>query len=191
MKPPHTSSGQRGILLVALFALAGLCPPAVAAQDAPPPATLPAVKAAFVYNFIKLVTWPEARLAAGEAPIAVCLVDGEAMDEALRLALDGKSVEGHPVRVERLAAAGDELAGCHVLYLDAAHQSRYPALMAKAAGKGVLVVDEGSNFTWPDGMIRLFADQGRVRFELNLQAVERAGLKIDPRLIRLARIATR
>jgi hypothetical protein len=40
-------------------------------------------------------------------------------------------------------------------------------------------------------MIRLFQEQNRVRFELNLESLERSGLKVDPRLIRLARIATR
>lgn len=39
-------------------------------------------------------------------------------------------------------------------------------------------------------MIRLFPGQNRMRFELNLESFERSGLKVDPRPIRLARIAT-
>ena len=86
--------------------------------------------------------------------------------------------------------AEDSLASCHVLYLGGRSSARNATLMAKVSGKGVLLVDEGPRFSWPDGMIRLFQEQNRMRFELNLESLERSGLKVDPRLIRLARIAT-
>lgn len=150
----------------------------------------PSVKAAFVYNFIKLVSWPEARLPAGSAPVQVCVMKGDEMEPALRQVLTGKLAGSHPIQVAPVAA-DDSFGACHVLYLGSRTAARNAALMAKAAGKGVLLIDEGPRFTWPDGMIRLFQEQNRMRFELNLESFERAGLKVDPRLIRLARIAER
>lgn len=82
------------------------------------------------------------------------------------------------------------MAGCHVLYLGARSAAHNAALMARVRGKGVLIVDDRAPFSWPDGMIRLFPGQNRMRFELNLESFERSGLKVDPRPIRLARIAT-
>ena len=149
-----------------------------------------AVKAAFVYNFVKLVSWPEARLPPGNAPVQVCVIKGDEMEEALRQALAGKLAGTHPIQVLPVGA-DDGFAACHALYLGSRTASRNATLMARAAGRGVLVVDEGPRFTWPDGMIRLFQEQNRMRFELNLESFERAGLKVDPRLIRLARIAQR
>ncbi|HUR39872.1 MAG TPA: YfiR family protein [Verrucomicrobiae bacterium] len=150
--------------------------------------TLPAVKAAFVFNFIKLVSWPESRLPAGGATVQVCALRGDEMEPALRQALNGKMTGSHPIQVQMMDP-GDNLSTCHVLYLG--NPSARSALMARVGGKGVLLVDEGQQFSWPDGMIRLFQEQNRMRFELNLDSLERAGLKVDPRLIRLARIATR
>lgn len=181
MKP--AARPLRGLAAGLLLALLS---PVAAAQEE----VLPAVKAAFVYNFIKLVSWPEARFESPEAPARVCVYEGEPMAPALRQALEAKTFDGRGIRVLTLAPAA-ELAGCHVLYLGTPQQPRYLQLMARAGDKGLLVIDEGPAFSWPDGMIRLFLEEGRVRFELNLQSVERAGLKIDPRLIRLARIATR
>jgi hypothetical protein len=172
----------------ALLAAALLAVPAT--LPAAEGASLPSVKAAFVFNFIKLVSWPEARLPAGGSPVQVCVLKGDDMEAALRQALGGKVAGTHPITV--VAVTGDEaLTACHVLYLGTRSSSRNAALMAKVAGKGVLLVDEGPRFSWPDGMIRLFQEQNRMRFELNMESLERANLKVDPRLIRLARIATR
>jgi hypothetical protein len=150
--------------------------------------SLPQVKAAFVFNFIKLVSWPDRRFDDANAPVRVCVTRGDEMLEPLRQSISGKLVGSHPIEVVQ---ADENLAPCHVLYLGRQASERYAALMASVSGKAVLLVDEGNAFTWPDGMIRLFLEQSRVRFELNLEAVERSGLKVDPRLIRLARIATR
>lgn len=172
--------------LAALAALLLAAAPARAAADA----SLPSVKAAFVFNFIKLVSWPERRFDSDSAPIQVCVLRGDSMEPALRQSLGGKMAGARPVEVA--AVSGDDnLSGCHVLYLGSQASVRYAVLMTRVAGKGVLLIDEGEQFTWPDGMIRLFLEQSRVRFELNLDSVERAGLKVDPRLIRLARIASR
>jgi hypothetical protein len=168
---------------LALLLLALAAAPAAHADSEPA-----AVKAAFVFNFIKLVSWPEPRLPGGAAPLQVCVLKGDEMEAPLRQALAGKVVGSHPIQVTALTAEQNP-APCHVLYLGGRGGARNAALMARAAGQGVLLVDEGERFTWPNGMIRLFEEQNRMRFEINLQALERSGLKVDPRLIRLARIA--
>jgi hypothetical protein len=112
------------------------------------------------------------------------------MQPALRRSLAAKLVGTRALEVASLEAEGDVLQ-CHVLYLGGHAVGRHESLMARVRGQGVLLVDEGPQFNWPDGMIRLFIEQNRVRFELNLESLERSGLRVDPRLIRLARIATR
>lgn len=176
----------RGRVLTLLAALLLAPGPLGAAAET----SLPSVKAAFVFNFIKLVSWPEARLPASGGTVQVCVIKGDEMEGALRQALQGKHAGQHPIEVAVMDPEAN-LASCHVLYLGARSAARNAALMARVSGKGVLLVDEGARFTWPDGMIRLFQEQNRMRFELNLESLERSGLKVDPRLIRLARIATR
>lgn len=151
---------------------------------------LAAVKSAFVFNFIKLVSWDAERLPQPSTPINVCVLGGDPIEDPMKLTLANKAVAQHPL-ASLTVNADDSFTACHVLYLGPQAAPRYSALMARAAGKGVLVIDEGPQFSWPDGMIRLFLEQNRVRFEINLESMERAGIHADPRLIRLARIATR
>lgn len=163
---------------------------AVSAAASAADSSLPNVKAAFAYNFVKLAAWPAQRFTGASAPLQVCVIKSDPMESALRESLAGKLAGERIISVQSVGS-DDSFASCHALYLGASLAPRFPALMGRAVAKGVLLIDEGPQFTWPDGMIRLYTEQNRVRFELNLEALERAGLKVDPRLIRLARIATR
>lgn len=171
--------------LAAAGLLSAVAVPAIAADS-----SLPSVKAAFAYNFVKLTAWPDARFAGPTSPLQVCVIKGDLMEEPLRASLAGKPAGARMIGV-RQVGPDDSFATCHVLYLGTLMAPRYGALMGRAVGKGVLVIDEGAQFSWPDGMIRLYTEQSRMRFEINLEALERARLKVDPRLIRLAKIATR
>lgn len=172
------------LALIVTATLAALPASRAHAQEA----SADAVKAAFVFNFAKLVAWPAGRFEKEDSPLHVCLLPDDPMKSALSSALEGKLVGDRPVVVE--SAASDELKQCHVVFLGSTLERQYAEAMARARGAGVLIIDEGRAFAWPNGMIRLFTEDGRIRFELNVAAVEQAGLKVDPRMIRLARIAT-
>lgn len=52
----------------------------------------------------------------------------------------------------------------------------------------MLTVGEDGVFTQCGGIINFVKEDNRVRFEVNVSAAERAGLKISSRLLALARI---
>ena len=147
------------------------------------------VKAAFVFNFAKLLTWPDDRFEDGNSALRVCTLKGDSAGGWLLPALDGKQAGER--RVEAGEVEMTQAADCHLVYLGYELEPRFEQLMPQLSGHGVVLVDEGARFTWPDGMIRLFEDAGRFRFEMNLATFESAGLRVDPRMIRLARIASR
>lgn len=153
---------------------------------------LSALRAGFLINFAKLSSWPETRFETPESPVRLCLHETDSGTQVLSQALSGKAIGSRALQVILISDLKSVKGGnCHVAYLSPDLQIQFNELIPALATTGTLVVDEGSRFTWPDGMIRLFVEDGRMRFELNLSAVEKAGLKIDPRLIRLARLATR
>jgi hypothetical protein len=51
----------------------------------------------------------------------------------------------------------------------------------------VLTVGEHERFLDQGGVMRLFLEDNRVRFSVNQQSADRAGLQISSRLLRLAR----
>jgi len=51
----------------------------------------------------------------------------------------------------------------------------------------MLTVGEGDDFPAAGGVIGLVIEDNKVRFDVNLEAAERAGLKISSKLLKLAR----
>ena len=58
-----------------------------------------------------------------------------------------------------------------------------------ARGKtGLLTVSDIKGFAAAGGVIELFAEDGKMRFEINTRAAQRAGLRISSQLLKLARV---
>jgi len=160
-------------------ALAALWSAGAATADPPSEA---AVKAAFVYNFAKFVEWP-ANTAAKDA-MTLCVAGTRPELAASLDGLAGKSVQGHPLEVKNNVDVAD-LHTCHVLYLG--NDAR--PLAGQARGQaGLLTVGDIPGFAQSGGMIGLFSEGNKIRFEVNPRRAEAAGLKISSQLLKLAKV---
>ena len=64
------------------------------------------VKAAFVVNFLKFVTWPEAP-AAADAPIEVVVLGADDLARAIEQASAGQQIGGRSIKVRAVRRTGD------------------------------------------------------------------------------------
>lgn len=143
------------------------------------------VKAAFLYHFAQFVEWPPGAFREAGAPLTYCLLGDDSFGGAFELALGGKSVGTHPVRVRHLGQVKD-VSGCHVLFVSASEKKNIAAVLEGAKGNPVLTVGDSEHFVEEGGMIGLFLEDNKVRFEINAGAAQQAGLKISARLLALA-----
>lgn len=152
-----------------------------AAATADPPSEA-AVKAAFVYNFAKFVEWPETTSTKGAMTLCVA---GTRPELATSLAeLEKKLVQGRALAVKNNVIAAD-LDTCQVLYIGDDART----LAGQARGRaGLLTVSDMPGFARSGGMIGLFTEGERVRFEINPRSAEAAGLKVSSQLMKLARV---
>lgn len=163
-----------------LLALAMTCASALApvAQEIPLEYR---VKAAFLYNFVKYVEWPEPR----SSRIKICVAGQNPFGTVLEDVLRDERVRGTPLFTETIL---EPLPGCHVLFTP--KTSRIPVYLTAAAGAPILTVGETPDFIERGGIIRFYLDSGsNVRFEINRAAADRANLRISSRLLQLARLA--
>lgn len=144
------------------------------------------VKSAFLFNFAKFVSWPPGKLAGSTSTIVFCLLERDAMAPALEEALAGKTIDDHPLSLRRVGRAED-FRGCHVAYLGAVDAARLPAALAGVGGNGVLTVYEADSVQH-DGVVRFYLDERKVRFEINADAAQRAGLQLSSRLLGVASV---
>ena len=180
---PASGRWARGVWSVVLAALfLGLGAGAARAQESELEYK---VKAAFLYNFIGFVEWPTNKLARTDKEVIIgCLPDDAAMP-IIAHALEGKIAEGRRIKVVILRE-GEEAAGCHLLFLSRARRNQISEVLARLKTAPVLTVGEVEQFGERGGMINLVRHERTFRFEVNLGAAERVGLRISSKLSSMA-----
>ncbi|MEO8098728.1 MAG: YfiR family protein [Acidobacteriota bacterium] len=144
------------------------------------------VKAAFLLNFVKFVEWPDSVREAKATPFSICIVGSDPFREALDGLLQGETVAGRPVIVERVRRWQSS---CQVVFVGASELDVPQAL--GGVQPGVLTVGEETRFLREGGMIALVVDNHRVRFDVNLRAANKASVRISSRLLAVARAVER
>ena len=147
--------------------------------------TQPALKAAFLYNFAKFVEWPGD--AAPSGPLTVCVLDDLAVEDSLSQLVNGAPVANRSVTLVK-SARNRSLRVCHVLYVGDPEPARATATVDELKNAPILTVGDGDQFARGGGMIGLFIEDGRMRFAINTEAAQRAGLRLSSRLLSLAKI---
>lgn len=173
--------------ILALLACAYLATPSNAyAQDAPSEYQ---VKAAYLFNFIKFVQWPESAFQDPLAPIVIGIVGEDPFGEALPQVVVGKTVQGRDLVIRKYHAA-ENLQGCHILFISASEKKWLSYLLAKLRGSSIVTVSDLDRFVESGGMIQFVIENGRVRFAINVGASNRARVKVSAKLLSLARTVT-
>ena len=172
-----------GLASIALAA-AIYAPPGIAASDGTDPARNVAVTAAFLYNFAKFAEWPA--LSAG-APIALCVVGDDRIAAAAAGTVRGQNINGHTLDVSKPHDSAKWRA-CHLLFITDAETRRLAGGLDGIKALPVLTVSDGMGFSLTGGIIELYVEGGRMRFAINLDAADRAGLRLSSRLLGLARV---
>jgi hypothetical protein len=145
-----------------------------------------ALKAAFVFNFIKFVEWPASALAATPGKLNLCLLGPrDATFDALH-ELNGKAVKNRSLNV-RAVPRGESLKACQVLVMAESEPDQFEVVLKRLEGEPVLTVNGTARFLDAGGMIALGMEEGKVRFDVNLPAAKRTDLVLSSNLLRLAR----
>lgn len=167
--------------LLAVMMTAGVC---VCLAAAPPQSMERDVKAAYLFNFTKFVRWPAGT--GGPDQFRLCVVGDARFASALDEIIRGESADGRPlVRVEPESV--EAARGCQILFIGSGDAQQGARLLEAVRNLPVLTVGEGPKFLDQGGAIRFVIDDGRVRFDVNLDAAARAGIEISSKLLRVAR----
>jgi hypothetical protein len=145
--------------------------------------TAPALKAAFLYNFAKFAEWP-AEATAG--PLTICVLGDPAVADALDDTVKGRTIDGRAIAVSRVRAGG--LQTCRLLYVSGLDVKRTAAALDEVKGVSVLTVGDREGFAESGGIAGLFVENAKMRFAINVDAAQRARLRISSRLLSLARL---
>ena len=162
-----------------------LCVPCAARAEAAlfdQSASAARLEAAFIMNFVKFTEWS----APEDMSLVVCVIGdarvGAAVIDALRTTPNGSRVQ------VRQLADQPSTPDCHVAFIAGSQIGRARSMLDALRGRPILTVSDGAGFLQAGGMIELFVEGGRLRFAVNLDAVEQAHVRLSSHVLGLAKI---
>jgi hypothetical protein len=132
-----------------------------------------------VRGIMEYARWPQRR-----DPMQLCVV-GPALHAGQLGAF--RMADGRQVLRRNVAANVAALAGCDVLYLGQLAAPLQRQLTAAVRGRGVLTIAEADPANASEAMFAFTYQPKALSFRLNIDAVSRSGMKIDPRVLRVAK----
>jgi hypothetical protein len=145
--------------------------------------TEPELKAAFIYNFVQFTTWPSGLLANAEV-LNICVRPTTPVALALS-SLSGKLIHGVPLAI--IAVTEEDLADCHVLFVEIEDVALLKKVSGFSAPLPILTLADFPDSNAADAMIRLFLEGRRIVFDVNASEARRSRLTISSRVLTLAR----
>jgi hypothetical protein len=141
-----------------------------------------AVKAVFLFHFMRYLQWP------GELDRELCpivVLGDSAIWEPLQEIAAKKTNGSVLLRVRRCAELKDT-GRPRILFLSDSSAFLLPETLEKFRGTSVLVVGETEGLARRGAAINFVLRDDRVKFEINLEALKKAGIQAGSQLLRLA-----
>jgi hypothetical protein len=143
------------------------------------------VKAAYVYYFAKFAVWPQEVFATPGSPIVIGVLGDDKFGSILERIVNAKVVQDRPIAVRLLKWPGD-LQGCQIIYVSLSEQKQFNQIAESLNNRSVLTVTEADEGVKSKGIVNLFVEDGKVRFEVDIADAEKAHLQISSKLLRMA-----
>ena len=143
------------------------------------------VKAAYLYNILQFVTFPEYAFRDTGA-LNVCILGQDKFGSVLEQ-IDAAKTAQAELNIIRVGSFtdGDALGECNAIYVVETEKAKIESIMASVDSKTILTISEFSPFIEYGGLIELFEQEGRIRFRINEQLVRNTDYQLAAQLIQL------
>lgn len=150
-------------------------------------------KAAFIYHFTQFVEWPPTAFAQPNSPFVIGVLGRNPFGNALKHAVEGKSLNEHPFAVKEFTSAAQaRQEGVQILFISASEEKHFPEIAKALQGASVLtVVNKLDHFLDSGFIINFIAEGQKIRFQISEPTAAAAHLKISAKLLSLASRPTR
>jgi len=182
-----------GLGIIVLLAMISALMTSVASAD-PQLQRINKVKASFVLNIARFVSWPVEAFDADDGDLQLCYYRSNPFADGLD-SIRGKTVAGKPLKIrkaENLLAA----ATCHILLISQSELDNFTSEVKPGLSKPLLTIADMTNAkpgsvttTAIDSVVINLVRKGqRIGFEVNLPLTRAIDLKMSSELLKHARI---
>ena len=142
--------------------------------------------AVYTYNFAKFTEWPDSSFEHQSDPLNLCILGENSLGIAFN-SIAGKKLKNRSLAVKHYPRVA-VVRGCHIVFVSQSEKWRLSAILQDLHSLPILTVSDIEGFSHSGGMVTLFAQDHKIRFQINPIAVTGAGLKMSSKLLELAQI---
>lgn len=168
-----------------IFLTIGLVTTSLWAHAEPSSQTVDRIKAAYVYNFAKFVDLSSS----DEKTLRLCVVGKDDLNGALQ-ALQHRMAQGREV-VVRKEVPIDQIKDCTMVFVGESDAKLLPLAVRQLGTSGVLVISDARQAVDHGAHLALVFSEDRVEFDVNLQQLQKSGIKASSQMLKLARTVVR
>ena len=146
------------------------------------------IKAAYLYQFIRYVQWPQSAFPEETSPIVIGSIGNDPVNPYLN-AIARRRTAGNRKLVYRPVSSVSQAKSCHILFVSSnANGATVKSVVAKLRDTPVLLVGESPDFLRGGGVISFVAINNNIRLQLSTKSASNHGLRISSQLAKLAQI---
>jgi hypothetical protein len=139
------------------------------------------MKAVFIYNFTNYIGWPAA---IAKDVFTIGVIGPSDIVVPLKEIAETKTVQGVPIRI-RYFETPEKIDSCQILFVSSPDKGKITGILAKTKGASVLTVGDAPGLAAQGIAINFVIIDGKIRFEINTDALGDAGLKVSSHLLKL------
>jgi hypothetical protein len=143
------------------------------------------VKAEFLERFTRFIDWPAG--GEGHGPFLIGVIGENPFSGFLDEIAGERRIKGRLVEIRRLTDP-TQVDACQVVFICASERDHLRRILSRTESKPILTIGDTAGFAAAGVLINFYMSNETVRFEMNESAIERSGLKVSARLLKLARI---
>jgi hypothetical protein len=140
------------------------------------------VKAAYLYNFGKFISWPAN---GSSSSFLICVLGRDPFGAILESTIAGDSIDSKKLVVKRISST-HEAESCRILYISNSEAADLPEILPSVQKLPIATVSDIPGFINHGGIIEFVLRENRVKFKVNLMAARQAGLTLSSQLLKVA-----
>lgn len=144
------------------------------------------IKAAYILNFAKFVSWPEKAFDSAESPFVIGILGTDPFGEAIS-PITTKTVGGRKI-ILRYFQRVEEVGSCHFLFVGLSESDKLKEILSFLSGQNIATVSEMDGFVQAGGIFQFMVKDERINFLINLKAAHENELSIASQLLDLAMV---
>jgi YfiR/HmsC-like len=134
----------------------------------------------YIFNFTKYVEWPT-----GNRTVKIGVVDNDSAEEYLGKMAKAKSTGSAEIDVVNTKNE-IELGSCQIIFVPSNNTHLAAKLIERFSSQPILIITEDPDLTRKGASVSFKLVSGKLRFQINEEAIKSRGLKVSNSLITLA-----